>query len=232
MTDDQGNVRHRMDGNGTYTETTQADPFGLTVAQSGSSANPYLSNAGSGYRSDGDGPADAAPLQKVGARYYDPQFGCFLTRDTDLSQKPYAYCAGDPVNFVDPTGHMPSIMPTTAETAAHDALMGQIGAISDGADPGSPINLANELRGKGTVNGSFNQTGPIITATLGVTAQMGRTTFTDTLTFIQSPTLTSVRDTFGVIYNFGPISGELDYSSGSHGSAPSGTLKVSAPFTF
>ena len=42
---------------------------------------------------------------KVGCRYYDPEFGCFLTRDTKLSQKPYAYCDGDPVNFSDPSGH-------------------------------------------------------------------------------------------------------------------------------
>jgi len=41
----------------------------------------------------------------VGARYYDPTMGCFLTRDTYLNQKPYAYCDGDPVNFSDPTGH-------------------------------------------------------------------------------------------------------------------------------
>ncbi len=75
------------------------------MSSSGSSANPYLYNASSGFRSDGDGPANTAPLQKVGARYYDVQFGCFLTRDTELGQKPYAYCDGDPVNFSDPSGH-------------------------------------------------------------------------------------------------------------------------------
>lgn len=41
---------------------------------------------------------------KVGVRYCDPLFG-LLTRDTDLSQAAYAYCDGDPVNRVDPTGH-------------------------------------------------------------------------------------------------------------------------------
>ena len=106
LTDGTGNVRHMTDGSGNYLATVQADPFGLTVAASGSTANPYQYNAASGYRSDGDGPADAAPLQKVGDRYYDPELGVFLTRDTELDEKPYTYCDGDPVNYVDPSGHM------------------------------------------------------------------------------------------------------------------------------
>jgi len=44
----------------------------------------------------------------VGARYYDPELGVFLTRDADLTQKPYAYCNGDPVNFIDSNGHGPT----------------------------------------------------------------------------------------------------------------------------
>ena len=46
------------------------------------------------------------------ARYYDPKYGRFLTQDTyrgepaDLqSTHLYAYCANDPVNHVDPSGH-------------------------------------------------------------------------------------------------------------------------------
>jgi len=79
--------------------------FGQPIAIGGSTGNHSQWGAGSGYRSDGFGPADALPLTKVGARYYDPEFGGFLSRDTDLSQSPYAYCNGDPVNFSDPTGH-------------------------------------------------------------------------------------------------------------------------------
>ncbi len=41
----------------------------------------------------------------MGARYYDATYGRFLTRDTELSQSPYAYCDSDPVNFSDPSGH-------------------------------------------------------------------------------------------------------------------------------
>jgi len=84
---------------GTYTA------FGQPIALAGGTGNHYQWGAASGYRSDSFGPANALPLTKVGARYYDPEFGCFLSRDTDLSQSPYAYCGGDPVNRTDPSGH-------------------------------------------------------------------------------------------------------------------------------
>ena len=42
----------------------------------------------------------------VGARYYDAQTGSFISRDTYLDQLPYRYCNGDPVNAVDPSGHL------------------------------------------------------------------------------------------------------------------------------
>ena len=42
----------------------------------------------------------------MGARYYDAAVGRFTTRDTYLDQKPYTYCEGDPINGVDPSGHM------------------------------------------------------------------------------------------------------------------------------
>lgn len=76
------------------------DSFGNSVGGSGSSASPYTFAATSGYRSDGD-----AGLSFVGARYYDAQMGRFISRDTYLDQKPYAYCDSDPVNAVDPSGH-------------------------------------------------------------------------------------------------------------------------------
>lgn len=78
--------------------------FGQPIAVGGSTTNHYGWGAGSGYRSDSFGPTHAAPLIKVGARYYDPEFGCFLTRDTVLTEKPYIYCNGDPVDCTDPTG--------------------------------------------------------------------------------------------------------------------------------
>ena len=75
--------------------------FGQTVASTGSSTSAYGFGATSGYRNEGD-----AGLTLVGCRFYDAQVGRFITRDTYLDQKAYAYCDGDPVNGVDPTGHL------------------------------------------------------------------------------------------------------------------------------
>ncbi|MDW8321237.1 MAG: RHS repeat-associated core domain-containing protein, partial [Armatimonadota bacterium] len=48
-----------------------------------------------GYRDDGD-----AGLLHVGARYYDPQVGRFLSRDAVLSEHPYLYCEHEPVHLM------------------------------------------------------------------------------------------------------------------------------------
>ncbi|MGQ9486798.1 MAG: RHS repeat-associated core domain-containing protein [Armatimonadota bacterium] len=50
---------------------------------------------GRGYRDDSD-----AGLLHVGARYYDPQVGRFISRDAVLSEHPYLYCEHEPVNAV------------------------------------------------------------------------------------------------------------------------------------
>ncbi len=102
MFDGLGSERTVTSSSQTVTGTINHDAFGLTVNTTGSSTNPYKFAANSGYRDDGD-----AGLSHVGARYYDPQVGRFTTRDTELDQHPYAYCEHDPVNSVDPDGHIP-----------------------------------------------------------------------------------------------------------------------------
>ena len=51
-------------------------------------------------------------LYYCNARYYDPTYGRFLTQDTYRGEQTdpqtlhlYAYCANDPVNYTDPSGH-------------------------------------------------------------------------------------------------------------------------------
>ncbi|WP_222928331.1 RHS repeat-associated core domain-containing protein [Cellulomonas telluris] len=47
----------------------------------------------------------AANLYRLWARYYDPSLGRFTQYDpTGQEPNPYSYAAGNPANFVDPTG--------------------------------------------------------------------------------------------------------------------------------
>ena len=96
--------------------------FGQTVASSGSSSSPYQFGATSGYRAEGD-----AGLTLVGCRFYDAQVGRFITRDTYLNQKPYAYCDGDPVNALDPTGHLSDEGDIAVLALGGGALVGLLG---------------------------------------------------------------------------------------------------------
>ena len=58
--------------------------------------------------------ADASGLLYMNARYYNPTTARFLSQDTctgsasdPWTQHLYAYCNNNPVNMVDPTGHVP-----------------------------------------------------------------------------------------------------------------------------
>ncbi len=107
MTDAQGTTKLETNSSQSVTGMQETEAFGRTVGATGSTSLQYGYHGADGYRQDGEGPQGAEPYQKVGARYYDAQFGRFITRDTDLSQSPYAYCGGDPVNCSDPSGHLP-----------------------------------------------------------------------------------------------------------------------------
>jgi len=98
--DGLGSERTVTNASQSVTASLTLSAFGQTVASSGSSTSPYQFGATSGYRSEGD-----AGLTLVGCRFYDAQVGRFITRDTVLTEKPYAYCNGDPVNATDPSGH-------------------------------------------------------------------------------------------------------------------------------
>ncbi len=98
--DGLGSERTVTNSSQTVTGTATYEGFGQTVATTGSSSDPNMFAATSGYRNDGD-----AGLMHVGARYYDSQAGRFITRDTVLDQHPFLYCNHDPVNRLDPDGH-------------------------------------------------------------------------------------------------------------------------------
>ena len=104
--DGLGSERTVTNSSGAVQGTLTPSAFGQTTAGSGSSTSAYQFGATSGYRTEGD-----AGLTLVGCRFYDAQVGRFISRDTYLNQKPYAYCNGDPVNAADRTGHDPQKLP-------------------------------------------------------------------------------------------------------------------------
>jgi RHS repeat-associated protein len=90
------------------TQATTYDAFGNIESSAGSS-NAYKYAGQWGYRNDGDD-----GLMQVGARYYDPLVGRFISADSYLGEvgRPqslnrYVYVENDSVNAVDPTGHVP-----------------------------------------------------------------------------------------------------------------------------
>ena len=110
LQDGQPNTRQLLNSSQTVVASYISDAFGNSVGGSGSSVNPFIWNGGSGYYSDGE-----SGLQKVGARYYDPAVGRWISQDTmlvagspDDSQavNRYAYCEANPIGRRDPGGHL------------------------------------------------------------------------------------------------------------------------------
>ena len=128
--DGLGSERTVTNTSGAVTATLTLSAFGQAVASTGSSTSAYQFGATSGYRTEGD-----AGLTLVGCRYYDAQVGRFISRDTYLNQKPYAYCDGDPVNATDPSGHLSA---GTIGAFGGGLLFGALGGLI-GGPPGAMI---------------------------------------------------------------------------------------------
>src|SRR6266480_1181706 len=85
--------------NGAVNSTYRYDAYGMPIQAEGNGTNPYR-YTGQAY----DAPSG---LYYYRARYYDPATGRFLSPDpAGMVDGPnrYAYVAGNPVSFVDPTG--------------------------------------------------------------------------------------------------------------------------------
>ena len=126
ITDHLGSVRVVKDGTGAVRQRFDYYPFGSVSGSWSSSTNP--SQPSLRYRFSGKEIAgqivDASPVASAlagtpaaaagtpyldfGARLYDPRSAAWLSQDP-MAEKyyyisPYAYCAGDPLNLVDPEG--------------------------------------------------------------------------------------------------------------------------------
>lgn len=102
MADAQGSLLQTIDSSGTTSALMRYDPYGN--ARPGSSVVP-----GIGYTGEW---ADPAGLVNLRFRAYDASIGRFVSRDSfdgvstlPLTANRHAYALGNPVRFIDPTGH-------------------------------------------------------------------------------------------------------------------------------
>lgn len=139
VTDYQGNIRAVTDGTGMVLRTNHYDPYGEEVLPFLTSANDLPSSsagtdAASRYMYGAKEWDPDLSLYDFSARYYSPRGAVSFTTMDPLAEKyygisPYAYCAGNPVNMVDPEGRNPVVYRVICA------------AISAGADFGAQIGV-------------------------------------------------------------------------------------------
>jgi RHS repeat-associated protein len=85
--------------------TRERDAWGNVLASTGTLAGPFGFVGGGGYQQDTD-----SGLMLLGARYYDPSVGRFISRDPTRygggDANLYRYCANNPANGTDPSGKL------------------------------------------------------------------------------------------------------------------------------
>jgi len=102
QTDRLGSVRALTNGSGAVSASYQTDEWGVPTVTTGGSAQPF------GFTGE---PRDGTGLTYLRSRYYDPDLGRFVTRDTwpGVASSPqtlnrYAYANNNPTTNTDPSG--------------------------------------------------------------------------------------------------------------------------------
>jgi RHS repeat-associated protein len=106
--DGHGSLRTVTGSNGAVVATGNWEAYGQSAGGTGYSATPYQYGGTSGYRNDGD-----AGLLHIGARWYEPAVGRWISADSylgdithPLSRNRFIYCNSDPISSTDPSGHL------------------------------------------------------------------------------------------------------------------------------
>ncbi len=93
------------DAAGQVVDSLRYDPYGKLVERTGT--GPSIPSSFTGGT-----PEPASGLLYLGARYYNPSLGRFVSADaivqdlfSPIAWSPYVYCRGNPSSYVDPSGH-------------------------------------------------------------------------------------------------------------------------------
>lgn len=120
--DAQGSICQLTDDDGKIVAQYEYDDYGSTKI-TGKKGKNVLAYTGAVYdATTGD--------YYLNARYYSPERGSFLSQDTYRGEQSrpetwnlYAYCAGNPINYVDPSGHFAVWIAITAVVVAVSACV-------------------------------------------------------------------------------------------------------------
>ena len=113
--DHLGSTRLQTNSTGDMVYSSNYEPFGPEYGESGEETYRYTGK-----------PEDNTGLYYYGARYYDPNTGRFITRDTvfgDLTRpqtlNKYIYCLNNPQKFTDPDGKAGMVAAWIVATAVY-----------------------------------------------------------------------------------------------------------------
>ena len=102
LQDRMGSSVRQTDASRSSTGARAYDAYGVQIGTDRTPVGPFGFAGAHGYQGDGD-----SGLKLLGHRYYDPSTGRFLTRDPIKDGRNwYAYCGGNPLEGVDPSGLM------------------------------------------------------------------------------------------------------------------------------
>jgi RHS repeat-associated protein len=121
-TDGLGSVTAITDQTGTLLDEYKYDEFGMltNVDEKSNINNPF--------KFTGAIHDKTANLYLMGSRYYNPKVGRFITQDSfgatfgaDWTDHLYSYTGNNPVNFIDPTGHV-YLSPNASRNSMQDTF--------------------------------------------------------------------------------------------------------------
>ena len=105
LTDVQGSTTNIIKEDETLSAAYDYTDFGETTELTGNGFDNQICYTGGIYD-------ESTTFYYLNARYYDPEMGRFISQDTYRGELDdpdqwhlYAYCANNPINYVDPSGH-------------------------------------------------------------------------------------------------------------------------------
>ena len=138
-TDHLGSVRVVTGGSGNVVFSSGYMPYGTGTNTAGSAMNEF--------RFSGKEVQPQAGLLDFGARLYDPRSASWLSPDPKsekyYSVSPYAYCANDTLDLVDPEGEVPHVVIGDSSSAVSKSIRKEVA--SEFRDAGKKISYQEIL---------------------------------------------------------------------------------------